>query len=132
MAKAHELTKNQALVLEALSRTEGPISAYSLLDRLREHGFRAPLQVYRALEKLIEYGMAHKLESINSFVACAHPHDHRHGLIAFAICDNCGQVDEFADAVVEKRLKGWSNDHSFKLGKTTIEMRGTCGNCLAA
>jgi len=136
MVHARELTKNQSLVLDALSRTEGPLSAYALLDQLREHGFRAPLQVYRALEKLVEYGLVHRLESLNSFVACAHPHDHadghRHGLIAFAICDTCGQVDEFSDAVVEKRLRGWASDHSFKLGKTTIEMRGTCGNCAAA
>jgi Fur family zinc uptake transcriptional regulator len=132
MAHAPELTKNQALVLSALSRTEGPLSAYSLLDQLREHGFRAPLQVYRALEKLIEYGLVHRLESLNSFVACSHPHEHRHGLIAFAICETCGQVDEFSDETVEERLKGWARDHSFRTAKTTIEMRGTCANCVAA
>ena len=136
MIKTHALTKNQTLVLDALSRTEGPASAYTLLDKLREHGFRAPLQVYRALDKLIEFGLVHRLESLNSFVACAHPHDHaqghKHGLIAFAICDGCGQVDEFSDAAIEKRLKGWASDHSFKLAKTTIELRGTCTNCTAA
>ncbi|MGE4246150.1 MAG: transcriptional repressor, partial [Parvibaculaceae bacterium] len=71
-------------------------------------------------------------ESLNSFVACAHPHDHIHGLIAFAICESCGQVDEFPDAVVEKRLKGWARDHSFRTAKTTIELRGTCSECVAA
>lgn len=132
MGHAHQLTKNQTLVLDVLARTEGPLSAYSLLDELREHGFRAPLQVYRALEKLMEYGLVHRLESLNSFVACSHPHDHKHGLIAFAICEKCGQVNEFADETVEGRLKGWAADNSFKLEKTTIEMRGTCATCLAA
>lgn len=132
MMHAPELTKNQRLVLDALSREDGPLSAYSLLDQLREHGFRAPLQVYRALDKLMEYGLVHRLESLNSFVACAHPHDHRHGMIAFAICEKCGQVDEFSDDTVESRLNGWSKDHAFKLSKTTIEMRGTCAQCLAA
>jgi len=132
MSHTYDLTKNQTLVLNALMKTEGPTSAYSLLDQLRGDGFRAPLQVYRALEKLIEMGLVHRLESLNSFVACAHPHDHRHGLVAFAICDNCGQVDEFSDAIIEKRLKGWATDHSFKLAKATIEMRGTCANCLPA
>ncbi|MGE4247385.1 MAG: Fur family transcriptional regulator, partial [Parvibaculaceae bacterium] len=103
MRSDQNLTKNQALVLGALARMEGPTGAYALLDALRGHGFRAPLQVYRALEKLIELGLVHRLESLNSFVACAHPHDHIHGLIAFAICESCGQVDEFPDAVVEKR-----------------------------
>lgn len=130
MAQTQDLTKNQTLVLNALTRSEGPASAYTLLDTLHADGFRAPLQVYRALEKLIEYGLVHRLESLNSFVACAHPHDHKHGLVAFAICESCGQVDEFSDATVEKRLKHWANDHAFKLAKTTIEMRGTCANCL--
>ncbi len=132
MAQAQDLTKNQSLVLDVLSRTEGPLSAYSLLDQLRDSGFRAPLQVYRALDKLIEFGLVHRLESINSFVACSHPHDHEHGLIAFGICEKCGKVDEFCDAVVEQRLKGWAKDHAFRLAKTTIEMRGTCAGCLAA
>lgn len=131
MARTHDLTRNQTLVLNALTATEGPVSAYSLLDRLREHGFRAPLQVYRALEKLIELGLVHRLESLNSFVACAHPHDHRHGIVGFAICGTCGQVDEFSEAAVEKRLRGWANEHSFQLSKTTIELRGTCAECLA-
>lgn len=132
LTKNQKLSKNQTLVLNVLSRTEAPLSAYSLLDRLREHGFRAPLQVYRALAKLIEYGLVHRLESLNSFVACAYPHEHRHGLTAFAICEQCGRVDEFSDPVVEKRLKAWSKDHAFKLSKTTIEMRGRCAICLAA
>ena len=120
---------DQALVLGALSKAESPLSAYALLDQLREHGFRAPLQIYRALDKLMEFGLVHRLESISSFVACAHPHDHAHGLIAFAICDSCGAVDEFSDEVVEERLTGWSRDHEFRLAKTTIEMRGTCAAC---
>lgn len=129
-AEAPKLTKNQSLVLNVLSATEGPLSAYSLLDQLRGDGFRAPLQVYRALDKLIELGLVHRLESINSFVACANPNDKGHGLIAFAICDKCGQVDEFADDVVSERLRGWSSEHGFRLAKTTIEMRGRCSNCL--
>ena len=67
-----KLTRNQQLVYDALTGADTPLSAYSLLDQLRESGFRAPLQVYRALEKLIELGQVHRLESINSFVACQH------------------------------------------------------------
>ncbi|KAG1651456.1 High-affinity zinc uptake system membrane protein ZnuB [Nymphon striatum] len=51
------LTKNQSLVMGALTNAEGPLSAYTILDQLRDDGFRAPLQVYRALDKLVETGM---------------------------------------------------------------------------
>ncbi len=92
-----DLTRNQSLVFNALVESDGPLSAYTLLDRLREHGFRAPLQVYRALDKLVEFGMVHRLESLNAFVACAHPHDgcSGHGTVAFMICNTCGHVTSF-------------------------------------
>lgn len=124
-----ELTKHQALVLNALTREENPASAYTLLDHLRGDGLRAPQQVYRALDKLIEYGLVHRVETLNSFVVCAHPHDHQHGLVVFAICDQCGHVDEFSDQAVERRLKSWSKDHAFRMSAATVEMHGTCGRC---
>ena len=131
-ATHQDLTRNQTLVLDTLAKADGPLSAYTILDRLRGDGFRAPLQVYRALEKLLGLGLVHRLESLNAFVACAHPHCHAHGLIAFAICEDCGQVDEFSDAVVRERLGAWSAENGFKAEKTTIEIRGHCANCAAA
>lgn len=131
-ATHQDLTRNQTLVLDTLAKADGPLSAYTILDRLRDDGFRAPLQVYRALEKLLGFGLVHRLESLNAFVACAHPHCHAHGLIAFAICEDCGQVDEFSDAVVRERLGAWSDENGFKAEKTTIEIRGHCANCAAA
>lgn len=128
---AAKLTKNQTLVLDVLSRSEGPMSAYTILDNLREKGFRAPLQVYRALEKLLEFGLVHRLESLNSFVACAH-RDHAccsHGAVVFAICEKCGQVSEFHDHVLDERLDAWADRTNFKPQKTTIELRGLCATC---
>jgi len=127
-----DLTRNQSLVLDALTKAEGPLSAYTILDRLREDGFRAPLQVYRALDKLLAAGLVHRLETLNAFVACAHPHCHARGLVAFAICEGCGQVEEFSDEVVRNRLGAWSAAKGFKAEKTMIEIRGHCAACLAA
>ena len=130
-----QLTKNQDLVLGALKRSEAPLSAYVILDKLRDHGFRAPLQVYRALEKLIEMGLVHRLESLNAFVACAHSGESccsHHGTVAFAICNACGHVMEFHDHTVEHRLSDWARGKGFKQEKTTIEIRGLCVSCAAA
>ncbi|GIL02531.1 MAG: transcriptional repressor [Alphaproteobacteria bacterium] len=132
-AHAHpDLTRNQTLVFGALAGSVGPLSAYSILDRLRGQGFRAPLQVYRALDKLIELGLVHRLESINAFVACRQPECETHGSIAFAICDRCGSVSEFADDGVTRRLEGWAKAEGFDLNKTTIELRGRCRACRVA
>ncbi|WP_018634018.1 Fur family transcriptional regulator [Neomegalonema perideroedes] len=144
-ARAHahgapDLTKNQALVLGALEKAEAPLSAYALLDQLRAEGLRAPLQIYRALEKLTALGLAHRLESLNAFVACAHrgghgghacPHDGAHRLMAFAICESCGGVEEFCEAAVEQGLKTWASSHGFRPAKTVLELRGLCARCPA-
>lgn len=126
------LTRNQAFVFETLQNADGPMSAYTILDELREDGFRAPLQVYRALDKLVEMGLVHRLESLNAFVACDHPDGDPHGTIAFAICEDCGRVDEFADDEIVKRLGNWAARENFRLDKTIIELRGTCEACAAA
>ena len=128
--RLRELTRNQDLVLQTLNHADTPLSAYDILDRLRDAGLRAPLQVYRALEKLIEQGLAHRLESLNAFVCCADAEAHAHKCTtAFAICDDCGRVDEFADEVVDERLSDWAKRHGFTSGRTTIELRGLCAAC---
>ena len=128
-----QLTKNQSLVFDALSQTGAPLSAYGILDLLRDKGFRAPLQVYRALDKLVEFGLVHRLESINAFVACAHQKSDccAHGTVAFAICNTCGRVEEFLDHAIDHRLADWAKSKRFKAEKTTIELRGVCAACAA-
>lgn len=129
---ATNLTRNQSLVMGALETADGPLSAYSILDRLREHGFRAPLQVYRALDKLVEAGMVHRLESLNAFVACSHPGCETHETTAFMICDTCGGVGEITDTALAERLKTLALAAEFVLRKSTIELRGICRQCAAA
>ena len=131
MAARQALTKNQTCVLEKLEAARAPLSAYTLLDQLREQGFRAPLQVYRALDTLVKEGFVHRLESLNSFVACREPHDHSHSMTAFAICDICGQVTEFSDPHASRQLDEWMHSTGFSAKKAVIEFRGTCAKCQA-
>lgn len=132
MSDPKPLTRNQALVLDTLSAEHAPLSAYDILDRLREDGLKAPLQVYRALDKLTERGLAHRLESLNAFVACAGDDCHRSGMICFAICEECGSVSEFSDFVLRQRLEGWAEKQGFHAHETTVEMRGKCAACSVA
>ena len=124
-----DLTKNQSLVLKALDKAEAPLSAYTILDQLRDRGFRAPLQVYRALDKLVEFGMVHRLESLNAFVACRHSNCEAHEAVAFAICEICGQVTEISDPALDAQLKALAAETGFALTKSTVELRGRCARC---
>ena len=126
------LTRNQELVYAVLGNAEGPLSAYTILDRVRADGIRAPQQVYRALDKLLAYGLVHRLESISSFVACTHPAHESHSMTAFAICEACGNVSEFSDDSLAARLQGRAGGEGFRIKKSTIEVRGLCRACAAA
>lgn len=124
-----KLTRNQQLVYDALTGAKTPLSAYTLLDQLRDSGFRAPLQVYRALEKLIEIGQVHRLESINSFVACQHSDCDHHKAVAFAICNSCEHVDELSNAELSKLISTISDASNFALEGSVVELRGKCNAC---
>ncbi len=123
------LTKNQSLVLSALSLAKTPLSAYTILDNLRDAGLRAPLQVYRALEKLIELGMVHRLESLNAFIACNEKLCDRSSVIAFVICDQCQLVQEVSDNSVSFFLGQLAEQAGVKTTKSNIEVHGICNDC---
>lgn len=133
MAESHPtdrpLTRNQGLVFDALAGAEAPLSAYTILDKLRDDGLRAPLQVYRALDTLIERGLVHRLESLNAFVACRHPECEDAHVLAFTICDGCGTVEELSDRTLERRLRTLVDDQRFSLTASTVELRGRCNAC---
>ena len=113
-------------MLNALVRSERPLSAYQLLDRLREAGLSSPPTLYRALNRLIADGRAHRLETLHAFVACAR--GNRCGRAAFAICRQCGRVAEFTDKGAPA-LQAWADDQAFKVEKTTVELLGICARC---
>ena len=87
---------------------------------MRAKGAVTPPTVYRSLDKLIEKGLAHRLESLNAYVTCKHPHPHE--MAAFAICEACGLVKEFTDSQIGDRLAHWSDANAFYPKKVTVEV----------
>ena len=127
-----KLTKNQALVLGVLEQSSIPLSAYTILERLSEHGLRAPPQVYRALDKLLDLGLAHKLSSMNSFLACQHTQCGSHRVTSFAICDGCEKVSEIINIEFERHLNSLANDVGLRPTRSTIEIHGLCDECTSS
>lgn len=124
-----KLTEKQTQVLDALKAAATPMSAYELLDELREDGFRAPPQVYRALTKLTETGQVHRLESLNAFIACGHSHCHQQTPSVFLICQHCKQVDELQNDSLRQGLAEVTQHQAFTLTQAVIELTGTCEQC---
>jgi len=131
MKPDRSLTASQQEVLRALRAAKEPLTAYQVLDAVRAHGISAPPTVYRALNRLIEEGHAHRLESINAYVACTDDHEHRHVPAIFAICNNCGQVDELHENALVRRLQANATRNGFHVEAATLELRGRCAACTA-
>jgi len=125
-----QLSRNESLVLATLTEADAPLSAYRILDELRDEGLRAPMQIYRALDKLMARRVVHRLETLNAYVACAHSHDRTEGgAIIFAICDSCGEVREWADPTLDHRLSARADAEGYDLDSAIVELRGHCPRC---
>ena len=128
--KRRSAADQDKIIVEALRGVGRPVSAYELIEQVRGKGVSAPPTVYRALQRLIDDGLAHRLESLNAFVACDHPH--HSGRAVFAICDSCGTVKEFDSPVAVKGLQTWAGKNDFHIRSMTMELRGRCGDCTAS
>src|SRR3569623_2626877 len=80
-------------VFELLLKAGGPVKAYDLIAVFSDDGAVRPPTVHRALEFLESGGLAHRIASLNAYVACGVA-DEAH-LASFLICDCCGSAEEF-------------------------------------
>jgi Fur family zinc uptake transcriptional regulator len=127
ITKRRAAPEQDKMIVDALRDVGRPVSAYELIEELRDKASLAPQTVYRSLDRLIAEGQAHRLESINAFVACCHPsHD---GAAVFAICNDCGTVTEFDEAAAVDRLAAWARKSKFAVERMTLELRGRCRQC---
>ena len=126
-----QLTELRRTVLGLVLQAERPLTAYQLLDRLKETRKGAmPPTIYRALDFLIENKLIHKVESLNAFVPCEAGH-HEHA-IQFLICNGCGQVTELEDLGISRAMERAVSAKGFVASSTIVEIEGTCAACSKA
>lgn len=127
--KGQRLTKIRRKVLQLLLESSEPSKAYDLLANLDGEGSAKPPTVYRALDFLQEVGLAHKIESLNAYVACGHA-SHKHSAV-FLICDECGAAEELHAVATTDALRAETGAAGFTMRHAVIEARGTCRACSA-
>ena len=121
-AAGRELTPVRRRTLELLLEAHEALGAYDVLARLSADGLGSqPPVAYRALAFLTEAGLAHRVERLNAFVACAHPGE-RHDP-AFLICRDCGRV---AEAEADRPV---ADAGGFAAEATVVEAVGLCPEC---
>ena len=128
-AEGLRFTPVRRKVLELLLQNHRALGAYTILDRLREDGFGSqPPVAYRALDFLVVNGLAHKIERLNAFIACAHT-NHSH-TPAFMICRLCDAVAEALSSETRGALRDAAGATGFRIERTVIEAEGICPSCL--
>ncbi len=123
-----QLTDLRRTVLGLVLQSDRPLTAYQLLDRLRQTRRGAvPPTIYRALDFLIDNKLIHKVEKLGAFIACeAGHHDHS---VQFLICRVCGRVWEMEDEPVQGALDTAAHAHGFTPSSTIVEIEGVCAEC---
>ncbi len=113
--------------MDSLKQARQPLGAYSLLDKLREKGLKAPLQVYRTLGQLEKIGLIHRIETLNAWTLCC---EEKHECTPiFAICDDCGTVTEHLDKTLFDNIVALPVSDGFMPNRTVVEIHGKCENC---
>ena len=128
-----QLTELRRAVLSLVFEADGPLTAYQLLDKLKETRRNAvPATIYRTLEFLQEQRLIHRIERLNAFIPCAEADHHHHHAAQFLICRKCGTVAEIEDHAVLHALEAAAKRQGFHPGNAVIELDGTCAACAAS
>ena len=134
--KAHgaRLTVKRKQVLAGLIQSNKALSAYELVDFIKEHYGEniSAVSVYRILEFLENQRLAHKLNLANKYVACTHIRcDHAQSVPQFLICGKCSKVKEVSvkpSTIAE--LHANAQKAGFELISPQLEMNGLCDDCI--
>jgi Fur family transcriptional regulator, zinc uptake regulator len=122
-------TRQRRRVLEILAESHQAIGAYDILARFQpdSNSRTAPVTIYRALDFLMENNLAHRLSTLNAFVACSGTHE---GLDAqFLVCKMCQSVAELSTPSLNRAIHKEAQSADFTVTAPMVEIKGICGSC---
>lgn len=127
-ARGSRLTAQRREVFELLLLRGGSAKAYDLQDDMRaRRGRVAPSTVYRALEFLIAQQLVHRVDALNTFIACNAEHEAHHPLLL--VCSNCEAVTELHDDEAYEAVRRTLRQADSGFLESDIEVKGICGKC---
>ena len=116
-------------VVEFLDEQRCCLSAQEIHDGIRAAGGAVGVaSVYRALETLAALRLVQRVD-VGDGVARFEPaggdgHHHHH-----LVCDDCGRVEPFTDAGLERALVGAAGRLGYAMEQHEVVLRGSCGAC---
>ncbi|GAB6138886.1 Fur family transcriptional regulator [Halanaerobaculum tunisiense] len=129
-AKNYKLTSQRKLILQILLDHQGEhLSAEEIYQILKEDNSGIGLAtVYRTLELFCDLNIIQQLnfdEDRRRYELEGSNQNHHHHLI----CEDCGQVIEFNDQILEKFEQDLEAKYDFSVIKHRIKFYGQCQEC---
>lgn len=122
-----KLNRVEQIVYDLLTKENRPLSAYDILNFVKDDKIKSPTIVYRALKKLSSLYLVHRLEALNSYISCKNKcKSHQHH---FFICEKCNDVFEDSNGKLNDAINNISKQHSFTVERSVVEIFGQCENC---
>ena len=123
-----KFTPTRRRVLEILLAARCALGAYDIVKVLAADGLGSqPPVAYRALAFLVKHGLAHRLDTLNAYIACAHL-GKSHAPV-FLICRACRLVAESPYDPVAGCLVGSASTAGFRIERVVVEAEGLCPEC---
>ena len=118
-------------VIELLGRQRCCLTAQEIFDELRAEGRRVGIaSVYRTLEQLTRDGFVQRVDvgaGTSRFEPAYSDGEHHHHLV----CEDCGKVEAFADAGLERALHKVELETGYSVAHDVV-LRGVCEDCATA
>jgi Fur family ferric uptake transcriptional regulator len=115
-------------VIELLGRQRCCLTAQEIFDLLRAEGRKVGIaSVYRTLEQLSRDGYVQRVDLGSGTTRFEPAHadgEHHHHVV----CDECGKVEAFADADLERALHEVEHRTGYSVGHDVV-LRGVCDSC---
>ena len=126
----HRSGEARAAVIELLGEQRCCLSAQEIFDALR-HAHRPVgfATVYRVLDVLLQRGLIQRVDlgGVARYEPALASGEHHHHLV----CDDCGRVEPFADAPLERALERVGGGLEYEIGAHDVVLRGSCVDCRA-
>jgi Fur family zinc uptake transcriptional regulator len=124
------ITQPRRMVVRVLALTRKPLGAYQIREEVGALGGKIDVvSVYRILAALVEAGLAHRIGSVDGYLACSSSHSGDHQT-EHLICEKCGCVEEIPipqSALSEIGVSG--SRQGFLSHATRVEVLGVCSHC---
>ena len=126
-ARGFRVTQARRTILDTLIRAGGHLSADDLAERVHDIEPRiGRMTVYRTLELLCEVGVVRPIYQGTGAAHYIFLHEgHHHHLI----CNQCHQVMEFDDCVLDEVARVVCGRFNFQLQGHLLELYGLCPDC---